>query len=245
MFEKLSCKEVYLSTPPVGDSRSLSTVNATNCYKEKINHNTYELISNSIQTCPTTSMCLKSDAIDCIDLDQYVLQLVHLNRGVCNRSFIQATDRISDRNFMKPIFPASFKIKYQSTVNCKIQNLENRHPSMYSMWLSICTWKLPCLHYMVWDRKKSTNLNLRNLFWITYPKCVRKNTQFIDSEQEHILNIELMMLFRTTRKTPHYPIRGSHLSNFFCWMGCRRYSATNRHKMLLSDNDFRSFSQTV
>ena len=80
MFEKLSCK-VYLSTPPVGDSRSLSTVNATNCYKEKINYNTYELISNSIQTCPTTSMCLKRDAIDCIDLDQYALQLVHLIRG--------------------------------------------------------------------------------------------------------------------------------------------------------------------
>ena len=67
--EKLSC-EVFLSTPPVGYSGSLTTGNETNCNKKNSDQskNSYELISNSIQTCPTT-MCLKRDGIDCIDLD--------------------------------------------------------------------------------------------------------------------------------------------------------------------------------
>ena len=54
---------------PVGYNGSLSTVNETNCNKKEDQFkNSYELISNSIQTCPTT-MCLKKNAIDCIDLD--------------------------------------------------------------------------------------------------------------------------------------------------------------------------------
>ena len=57
-------------------------------------------------------------------------------------------------------------------------------------------------------------------------------------------NIVLLVLFRTTRITPHYPIRGSSPSNF-CWMGCRRYSAASRHEVLLDENDFRSFWQAL
>ena len=54
----------------VGYSRSLSTVNETNCNKKNYDRfkSFHDLISNSIQTRPTT-MCLKRDAIVCIDLD--------------------------------------------------------------------------------------------------------------------------------------------------------------------------------
>ena len=73
--------EVYLSTPPVGYSGSPSTVNETNCNKER-----FELLektmltSNSIQTCPTT-MRLKKDTIVFVDIDGDALQLVLLTRG--------------------------------------------------------------------------------------------------------------------------------------------------------------------
>ena len=55
---------------PVGYSGSLPTLNETNFHKKKSHQKkkNYELISNSIQTCPTT-MCLKRDAIVCVDLD--------------------------------------------------------------------------------------------------------------------------------------------------------------------------------
>ena len=58
-------------------SGSTSTVNEINCNKKNSHQlkNSYELISNSIQTCPTT-MCLKRDAIDCIVLEKWVLHLV-------------------------------------------------------------------------------------------------------------------------------------------------------------------------
>ena len=68
-MRKITCDANLSTLYPVGYSGSLSTVNETNCNKKKINYkNSYELISNSFQTCPTT-MCLKRDAIDCIDLD--------------------------------------------------------------------------------------------------------------------------------------------------------------------------------
>ena len=72
--------EVYLSTPPVGYSGSLSTVNETNCNK-KNSHQlkvSYELISNS---CSTT-MCLERDATCCIVLEKKALLFVRLTRGV-------------------------------------------------------------------------------------------------------------------------------------------------------------------
>ena len=75
---KMTC-EVYLSTPPVGYSGSPSTVSETNCNKKHFKKS-YELTSNSIQTCPTT-MCLQKDAISCIVLEIWVLQLVRLTRG--------------------------------------------------------------------------------------------------------------------------------------------------------------------
>ena len=75
----MKCSCLHLPSVTVD---SLSTVNETNCNKKKINSKkSYELISNSIQTCPTT-ICLKSDAIDCIDLDGSALQFVLLIRGV-------------------------------------------------------------------------------------------------------------------------------------------------------------------
>ena len=77
--EKMTC-EVFLSTHPVGYSGSPSTVNETNCNKKVNFKNSDELTSNSIQTCPTT-MCLKRDAISCIALEKWVLQLVRLSRG--------------------------------------------------------------------------------------------------------------------------------------------------------------------
>ena len=77
-MKKITC-EVFLSTPPVGYSGSLSTVNETNGNKKNSHQleNSYGLISNS---CSTT-MCLKSDAIYCIVLEKWVLQLVRLTRG--------------------------------------------------------------------------------------------------------------------------------------------------------------------
>ena len=66
--EKITC-EVYLSTPPVGYSGSLSTVNETNS------------TSNSTQTGPTT-MCLKMNGIVFVDLDGDALQFVLLIRSV-------------------------------------------------------------------------------------------------------------------------------------------------------------------
>ena len=74
---------------------------------------------------------------------------------------------------------------------------------------------------------------------------VRKcSTQFLDSNQEDIGNIVLLVLSRTNRMTPHYPIRGSYPSNFR-WMDCRRYSAASRLEVLLDEDDFRSFSQAL
>ena len=75
--------------------------------------------------------------------------------------------------------------------------------------------------------------------------CERKcNTQFLDSKKEDIENIVLLVLFRTTRITPHYPTRGSSNSNL-CWVGCWRYSAASLHEMLLDEDDFRSFWQAL
>ena len=53
-------------------------------------------------------------------------------------------------------------------------------------------------------------------------------------------NIALSVLLRTTRTTLHCQIRGSSSSNY-CWMGCGRYSAANRHEVLLNEDEFRSF----
>ena len=53
-----------------------------------------------------------------------------------------------------------------------------------------------------------------------------------------------LVLFRTTRITPHCPFHGSSPSNF-CWMGCRRYSAASRLEVLLDGDDFRSFSRAL
>ena len=79
-MRKMTC-EVYLSTHPVGYSGSLSTVNETNGNKKVTLKKSYELTSNSIQTCPTT-MCLKKDVISCVVLEKWVLQLFQLTRGV-------------------------------------------------------------------------------------------------------------------------------------------------------------------
>ena len=66
--KKISC-EVYLSTHTVGYSGSLSAVNETNCNKKKSHQYIFKsFISNCIKTCPT-KMCLKRNAIVCIDLD--------------------------------------------------------------------------------------------------------------------------------------------------------------------------------
>ena len=73
--------EVSLSTHPVGYNGSQSTVNETNCNRKKITKKNNELNSISTQTCPK-KMCLKMDAIVCIDLEGQALQLVLLFRGV-------------------------------------------------------------------------------------------------------------------------------------------------------------------
>ena len=78
MREKMTC-EVCLSAPPVGNSGSLSTVNEQT--KKSLKKDLMSSTSNSIQTCPTT-MHLKKDAISCIVLEKWVLQLVPLTRGV-------------------------------------------------------------------------------------------------------------------------------------------------------------------
>ena len=68
--------KVSVQTHSVGYSGSLSTVtNRTSI------ENSYGLISKSIQTCPTT-MCLKRDAVVCVDLDGDALQIALLNRAV-------------------------------------------------------------------------------------------------------------------------------------------------------------------
>ena len=53
-------------------------------------------------------------------------------------------------------------------------------------------------------------------FWVRCKSSiVRKyNTQVLDSNKEDFGNIKLLEKFRTTRITPHYPIRGSYPSNF-------------------------------
>ena len=85
----MKCSCLHLPSVTV---ESLLTVNETNCNKKKINSKkSYELISNSIQTCPTT-MCLKSDAIDCIDLDGSALQLVLVIRAVDGFSLRQRVE---------------------------------------------------------------------------------------------------------------------------------------------------------
>ena len=76
---KMRC-EVYLSPHSAGYSGSLSTASETNCNKKVTLKNSYELTSNSIQMCPTTK-CLKKDAISCIVLEKWVLQLVRLTLG--------------------------------------------------------------------------------------------------------------------------------------------------------------------
>ena len=70
-----------MSAHSVGYSGSLSAVNETNCNKKVTLKNSYELISNSSQTCPT-SMCLKMNAIVFVDLDGNALQFVLLIRSV-------------------------------------------------------------------------------------------------------------------------------------------------------------------
>ena len=109
--EELSC-EVYLSTPPVGYSGSLSTVNQTNCNEKRCEQffQKYELTSNSIQTCPDT-MCLKMNAIVVVDLNGGALQLVLLVRGV-DDFFVLTAALKSDRSFIGPFLPALFKVRY-------------------------------------------------------------------------------------------------------------------------------------
>ena len=75
---KITC-EMYLSTPPVGYSGSPSTVNKTNCTNMSLSKNLMNS-TNSIQTCPTMK-CLRKDAISCIVVEKWVLQLARLTRG--------------------------------------------------------------------------------------------------------------------------------------------------------------------
>ena len=70
----------------------------------------YELTSNTIQTCPTT-MCLKMNAIVFVDLDGWALQLVLLIRSV-DDFFIKTAARKSDRSFTGPFLPDLFKARY-------------------------------------------------------------------------------------------------------------------------------------
>ena len=108
--EILSC-EVYLSTPPVGYSGSLSTVNETNCNKKDLNNSkNYELTSNSMQTCPTT-MCMKMNTIVNVDLDGDAFQLGSPDSW-CKRFFIKTAARKSDRSFIGPFLLALFKVRY-------------------------------------------------------------------------------------------------------------------------------------
>ena len=65
-MRKMTC-EVHLSTLPVGYSGSPSTVNETNSNKKGHSKISYELTSNSIQTCPTMNR-LRKDAISYIVL---------------------------------------------------------------------------------------------------------------------------------------------------------------------------------
>ena len=58
------------------------------------------------------------------------------------------------------------------------------------------------------------------------------------------VRIVLLEKFCTTRKTPHYPIRGSSHSNC-CWIGYRRYSAASRLEVLLDEMTFDLFDELL
>ena len=68
-----------------------------------------------------------------------------------------------------------------------------------------------------------------NFGWIHFlSRDVHKcNKGFLDSNEEGILNIALLELFRITQTTLHCPNRGSSLSNRY-WMGCKHYFVADR-----------------
>ena len=76
-------------------------------------------------------------------------------------------------------------------------------------------------------------------FWIRcQSSIVRKcSTQFLDPNKEDSENIVLLVKFRTTRITSHYPNRGSSPSNFSEWV-VDEY-------LLLDEDDFRSLLQAL
>ena len=83
-----------------------------------------------------------------------------------------------------------------------------------------------------------------NYDWIRFqPRGVHKCNRLLhDSNQEGILSIALLELFRTTRITLHCPCHESSLS-IFHWMGCRRYFVAIRLEVLLDEDDSRSSSR--
>ena len=80
--------------------------------------------------------------------------------------------------------------------------------------------------------------------WIRcQPRDVHKcNRSLLDSHEERILSIALLLLFRITRITLHYPFHESLLSHCH-WLGCGRYFAASRHEMLLDEDDSQSSSR--
>ena len=85
---------------------------------------------------------------------------------------------------------------------------------------------------------------LENVGWIRFPsrdvhKC---NRLFIGSNEEGILSIALLELFRITRITLHCLFHKSSLL-IRHWMGCGRYFAASRLEVHLDEDDSRSSSR--
>ena len=109
-MRKITC-EVFLSTPPVGYSGSPSTVNETNCNKKNSHEQkkSYELISNSFQTCHTT-MCLKGCHVLCCPGERSSSTCSPDSRW--RRFLIETAARISDRSLTSPFLPDLCKVRY-------------------------------------------------------------------------------------------------------------------------------------
>ena len=110
MFEKKSrvrCICLHLPSVTVGRHRLQKKTNCNQKKKRSIKKS-YELISNSTQTCPST-MCLKMNAIVFVDLDGHALQLVLLIRGVndfSSRQRLQNQIEVSQALFLLALFRA-------------------------------------------------------------------------------------------------------------------------------------------
>ena len=72
------------------------------------------------------------------------------------------------------------------------------------------------LHHVVRDRDciQSQFIGISSGFAVKSSIVRKRSTQFLVSNEEDIENIVLLVLLRTTRITPHCPIRGSFPSNF-------------------------------